>query len=508
MVPLNLSETIGPAVSCEGSLWSLLQHTAAEHPNNIALRCLKQPGGHLAGLLPPNLCNASEQQHFVWTYAQLCAVARLLAARLQKLRLTKGSVLVAFCSSSAEFAVLFWSCAAAGVILAPLNPRLLDRAGELRHAFDVLQPSAIATLDTESIAALSKSCLDIILSNQVKLKLAQSSESKPPPAGWQTLQTLFEDKDDSFGEKGAPGIQDSGDAVAVILMTSGTTSLPKACPHTGRNLRAQTNTYHSARRLCSDSTTLAIGPVFHVQAIWFMLMAWRAGATLIFPSPHFDAVSIVDALNGFDCNYMTGSPSIMFALMSQPHFSQSGYPSLGLLGLGADRVDQSLVHRCQIAFKTQNVVNGWGMTESIGAIATPYGNPAVWQDDALTVGYVAAGSAIRICAPNSNDMTPVPRGQMGELQVSGTTIISGYYEKGEIIRTDAFCQSLDRTWFKTGDAAFMDSNGYVFLSGRYKDLIIRGGENVHPGLVESCLNSIPGIQVSFYLVLPFICFGD
>jgi len=83
--------------------------------------------------------------------------------------------------------------------------------------------------------------------------------------------------------------------------------------------------------------------------------------------------------------------------------------------------------------------------------------------------------------------------------MSGPQVIAGYYSKKSIVQNDSFYELDGKTCFKTGDAVVMDDEGNVFLTGRFKDLIIRGGENVHPGLIENCLNALPGVQVSGFI---------
>jgi hypothetical protein len=117
-----------------------------------------------------------------------------------------------------------------------------------------------------------------------------------------------------------------------------------------------------------------------------------------------------------------------------------------------------------------------------------------WRDGTLSIGHVMPNNDIRICHPES--MQVVENGTVGELHVSGPTVISGYYSKGELYRTDPFYQDGDKTWFKTGDSVVMDQQGHVYLEGRYKDLIVRGGENINPSVIETCLNKIPSVEVS------------
>jgi acyl-CoA synthetase (AMP-forming)/AMP-acid ligase II len=108
------------------------------------------------------------------------------------------------------------------------------------------------------------------------------------------------------------------------------------------------------------------------------------------------------------------------------------------------------------------------------------------------------GSNIRICDPETGYV--LSRGETGELQMSGPSVIEGYLADGDkIFQNEAFCTDGSRTWFKSGDAALMREGGEVFISGRYKDMIIRGGENMSPGYIENSVDGIEGVKVRNHL---------
>jgi acyl-CoA synthetase (AMP-forming)/AMP-acid ligase II len=211
---------------------------------------------------------------------------------------------------------------------------------------------------------------------------------------------------------------------------------------------------------------------------------------------------VVHALNTQKLTNIACSPSIMMSLMLDPEFSPEGYPTLKLVAMGADRVTKELVEQCKTAFRPEKVANGWGMTEGITAVGADFAEPDAWRDGEMSIGHVLPGAAIRVCAPDTTEV--VNRGETGELHMSGAQVIEGYYSKKSVVRNDAFYELEGRVWFKTGDAVVMDDEGNIFLTGRFKDLIIRGGENVHPGLIENCLNALPGVQVSALIFLESI----
>jgi acyl-CoA synthetase (AMP-forming)/AMP-acid ligase II len=469
------------------SLWDLLQSSARNRLAQTAFHSCQQSPSHLSHLLPERE-NDENLDHLQWTYSQLLHAARTLGTTLQNAGLKPKSTFAVFCPNTVEWVVLFWACASIGVVFAPLNSRLVERPTELRHVLESLQPDAVAVFDPKCVPVLEKECGHIINMRDSSIKLFMSSAVDSVVEGWQRLQDL-----PVLGNKVYhPGT--TLDDPIVMLLTSGTTSLPKLCPLTSRNIISQTEAFWTMRRLQPSSKLVTFGPGFHIQTIWNTIMAWRAGAAVVFPSATYDASAIVDALNSLPCTHLSCTPSIMFSLISQPHFSKDGYETLQSLALGAERVTKDLIERCYDAFKPKRVINGWGMTEGISILGADIEEPAVWREGTLSVGHVMPNSDIRICHPET--MQIVGNDTVGELHVSGPTVISGYYSKGEQYRTDSFYQEDKKTWFKTGDSVVMDQQGHVYFEGRYKDLIVRGGENINPNVIEACLNKISGVEVS------------
>jgi acyl-CoA synthetase (AMP-forming)/AMP-acid ligase II len=238
---------------------------------------------------------------------------------------------------------------------------------------------------------------------------------------------------------------------------------------------------------------MMVGPAFHILGVWSMLTAWRAGATVLIPATSFDAAASVSALNDYAVTHLPCSPSVIDALVSQPAFSANGYDNLKALAIGSDRVSEDLLRKCE-SFGAAKIINGWGMTECIGVLSFDFSESIPWRDDKLSIGHVMPGSTIKVCSFDSINVTT--RGEIGELHVSGSSVIDGYFDRGRIHRGEQFHDADGKMWFATGDAVVMDDSGAVYVTGRRKDLIIRGGENFHPGLIERCIGTLETVNVS------------
>ena len=256
------AEDYGPPIEdYPGTFWSLLRTSAEHYPDHTALICCEQANDHLQWLSPTE--TDTQQAHFRWTYTQLLRAAKTLGQSLQKAGIERASRLVVLCPNNAEWAVLLWACASIGVTFVPLNAGLVGRTKEMRHVLETIQPSGIAVFNEKDLVQLEEQYSDM-LNTRLKLHLDQNSMSLP--TNWVNLIDLVGSTHLQAEGVGSASIHDThgapsvDDNAAVILFTSGTTSLPKAVPHTGKSLEAQSRSYWSARRIQAGSKVVPIGP--------------------------------------------------------------------------------------------------------------------------------------------------------------------------------------------------------------------------------------------------------
>ncbi|KAH0172870.1 hypothetical protein KCU67_g1543, partial [Aureobasidium melanogenum] len=488
----HTAEATGSPIASATTLWNILQASAQQQPDGIAFVSAHQRADHLSWLLPAILQPEPGLLHLEWSYKQLLTIGQNVGASLVKAGFKAGSNLMVICANNAEWAALFWGCAAANVAFAPINPGLLARPRELRHIFETLRPSGIATSDSAWASQLTKCCKDLLDAQSIKLRALFGGADTLCPDGWLDGQGAFEADNSWFNVAPCHDLEVL-ELPAVILSTSGTTSMPKLCCHTNRNVDAQTQQYSTASHISLRSRGVPISPGFHILAICSALSIWRGGGAIIIPSAQFDAAAVVHVLNAFSPTHIACTPAIMYALAAQPGFSPTGYPSLDNVSIGADQVTEELIQQVAETLRPKKIRNGWGMTEGISILGSIYETEQhPWLSGSQSIGHVLSGSSVKICAQDSQEI--LPRGSLGELHMSGPAVISGYYDRGEIYHDDSFYELDGRIWFKTGDAMIMNSDGWLFMNGRYKDLIIRGGENLPPSLIESCLNKLGNLQ--------------
>ena len=179
------------------------------------------------------------------------------------------------------------------------------------------------------------------------------------------------------------------------------------------------------------------------------------------------------------------------AMLKHPHYRTERMQSLQMLTLGGTIILPSIVAAAKdpTILGVPSVSVGFGMSEGLPICGGLIDEGMKTSHGAVGQGKALAGAKVRICRGGSRDM--LSRGEVGELHFCGDMVIAGYtYGANE-----AFYDDEDGHWIATGDQAMMDDDGIIFILGRYKDIIIRGGENLSPALIESCMSQL-GLSVS------------
>jgi long-chain acyl-CoA synthetase len=272
--------------------------------------------------------------------------------------------------------------------------------------------------------------------------------------------------------------------VAALIYTSGTTGLPKGVMLTHRNLLFVAAVSASIRSLTPDDRLYGVLPMSHAVGLSVVLLgALLSGATL-YLAARFDPVAALSTLEKAPLTVVLGAPS-MFSLFAD-YAKMKGLmalnlPSLRIISSSGAPLQPALKSRVESLFG-MTLYNGYGVTE-----CSPNISQAVVGERRTdtSVGKILPGVEVQLVGA---DQTPVPNGEVGELWVRGPNVMKGYYrapeETAAAINPDG--------WFNTRDLARLE-NGYLFIVGRTKELIIRFGENVYPAEVEAVLNAHPAV---------------
>lgn len=534
----KLAEAHGPELNTEPrSLWKLLQEGVEKNPDGLALACPQHPSKYLSpSPTSTNGHHATERDeindHLEWSYSQLSQKAELLADRIHGLGASlQGATVVPFLGSGPEWALWFWSAAKLNMPIAAVDPKVLftdiatPRAKETQDAYiKALRPHVVVVHDDIAAAVYDeasgrnnqKPALKIIADPDSTLagSLKQRTEC------WVTLNEVIcsSTPNGTNGHNGRSSDQITPDteAVARILFTGGSTGDPKGCPHTHANLTAESEGFNTMRGLTTDSRTIIQSPAHHIMANAGALISWRAGAGVIFPfsGNRFDPGQSIQAIKTYNCTYLPVHHSMSDAILRHPSFSREAVQSVRYMQIGGALIGTGLASRYKESFGVGKdgtshleIFPFWGSTEGMYTTACVKGDSLVidYHDtkvngsdaassDLLAVGRAYTGGRVKVVDPDTGNTLPRGYGSecVGELHFGGDTVIKEYLGGQS---PDSFYTEDGCSWFKTGDQGRMATDGSIFMLGRYKDMIKRGGENIFPQQLEYTLQSVCSTKV-------------
>ncbi|WP_406690055.1 AMP-binding protein [Saccharopolyspora sp. ID03-671] len=428
-----------------------------------------------------------------WTYREFDAEVDAVAIGLLDAGITKGDRVGIWAPNRAEWTLTQYATARIGAILVNINPAY--RLHELEY---VLNQAGIRML----VAARSFKTSDYA---------GMIAEARPKCAGLEQV-VLFDDPEwAQLLENGRAGDRErlrevaatlSADDAINIQYTSGTTGFPKGATLSHHNIL---NNGFFVGELCgySEVDRVAIVPPFYhcFGMVMGNLACTSHGSAMVIPSEGFDPGTALAAVSAERCTSLYGVPTMFIAELDHPEFDSFDLSSL--------RTGIMAGSPCPVEVMKQ-VIDRMGMSE----VAICYGmtetSPVSTQtraDDSLerrvsTVGRVGPHLEVKIVDPSTG--LTVPRGEPGELCTRGYSVMLGYWEQPE--KTDEVIDAA--RWMHTGDLAVMDSDGYVSITGRIKDMVIRGGENVYPREIEEFLYTHPDVLDAQVIGVPDDRYGE
>ncbi len=284
------------------------------------------------------------------------------------------------------------------------------------------------------------------------------------------------------------------DQLAAILYTSGTTGRSKGAMLTHGNLAANAQTLHFYWRWRRGDVLLHALPIFHVHGLFVAAHgALLSGSKMIW-LPRFEPAAIVEQLPR--ASIFMGVPTMYVRLLDDVAFDRKACAAMRLFVSGSAPLLTDTFR--QFEERTgHRILERYGMSETAMLTSNPYDGNRM----AGTVGLPLPGVAVRVV---DDQGLPCPNGEIGAIQVKGPNVFAGYWCMPEKTREEFTADG----FFRTGDVGRFDSNGYLSIVGRSKDLIISGGYNVYPKEIESYLDDMPGVLESAVVGVPDRDFGE
>jgi fatty-acyl-CoA synthase len=426
-----------------------------------------------------------------WTYAELAADVDALALGLLEMGIAKGDRVGIWAPNCAEWTLTQYATAKIGAILVNINPAY--RARELEFVLN--QSGATMLVAAEKLK--TSDYAGMIAEVRPRCPALRSVVLLGHPE-WQALLETGRRLD----RAALDAIELDTDDPINIQYTSGTTGFPKGATLSHHNILnngffvGELCNYTEADRICIPV------PFYHCFGmVMGNLAATSHGACMVIPAPSFDPVATLQAVQAERCTSLYGVPTMFIAELSAPGFADYDLASL--------RTGIMAGSPCPVEVMKQ-VIERMSMTEvgiCYGMTETSPVSTQTRADDSLdrrvsTVGRVGPHLEVKVIDPETG--RTVPRGTPGELCTRGYSVMLGYWEQ-----PDKTAEAVDRAhWMHTGDLAVMDADGYLAITGRIKDMVIRGGENVYPREIEEFLYTHPDILDAQVIGVPDAKYGE
>lgn len=424
------------------------------------------------------------------TYGELNTLANRLAHGLRKSGITHGDRVGILGENSLEHVLAFIATGKLGAVTVSLNYRLAP--AELAFILNDSKAGALIVLDETMLSTLSALREDI--SPDVTVLTAAAQENYP---GW--TRWLNSQADDN------PNIDVAPEDPFIQLYTSGTTGNPKGVVSSHRSMLAECmmNTTLMPARPAPGSSDLICAPLFHIGGAGSSLISLFAGTQIIMHRA-FDPVAVVNDIEKYPINSIFMVPAMIMAVLSLPQIEQRDFSNLKQIYYGASPISEAILQQAMAVFKT-DFIQMYGMTETTGTVvnltAEDHAKALAGRPELLqSCGRPSVGAQVRVVDENGDDL---PAGQIGELWVYSDTNMLGYYNlPAETAR------NLTDGWVHTGDAGYVDEEGYIFLKDRMKDMVVSGGENIYPVEVENALAKHPAVADVAVVGVPDEKYGE
>ncbi|MCC5808900.1 MAG: long-chain fatty acid--CoA ligase [Ectothiorhodospiraceae bacterium] len=432
------------------------------------------------------VCAQGEEQ----TFLQLERRVSRLAGALRGLGVQPGDRVAMLGRNSARYLEYFQAVWWAGAVANPVNTRW--SVAEIVFSLDDCATTVLIVDDAfVSIAP------DIHARAATVTTMIYAGNQPQAPDGMLHWETLIET---------GPALPDerfSGDTLAAILYTGGTTGLPKGVMLSHTNFLSASLARAAEFPCPPDTVALLVPPVFHVAGLGRLITQTVVGGTTVM-QPVFDPEDILRKIEQYGVNELLLIPSMIQMLVDHPAVQRYRVDSIERLGYGASPISDAVLERAQKVFPKAKFMHAYGMTETAAVVSmNPPENhsPEARASGRIrSIGRPGYGSEIRIVDPDGNE---VPRNTVGEIIVRGANVTSGYWN-----RPEETARALRDGWMYTGDGAYMDDDGYIYVTDRIKDMIITGGENVYSIEVESVLARHPAVASCAVIGIPHETWGE
>ena len=430
-------------------------------------------------------------------YTELETLVDVAAAAFLRAGASKGTTVALFLGNSPDHPVNFFGALKAGARIAHLSP--LDGERALSHKLSdsgarILVTSNLATLLPTALKFLEQGLVDRLIVCEDDHWGAVGNPHTPIP-DHPAIVTFAKFVDGATKPAQWPDV--APDDIALLQYTGGTTGLPKGAMLSHGNLTSAVSIYDIWGRTArlernAVDRVICVLPVFHIYALTVVLLSSIRLGNLISLHQRFDVEAVMRDIEVKRATMFPGVPTMWIAIASLPDLDKRDMSSLVNCGSGGAPLP---VEVAKIFERKTNLKlkSGWGMTETCSpGTAHPQGGP----DKPGSIGLMMPSIEMDVVALDDPKKI-LPTGEIGEVRIRGPNVTKGYWNR-PAETAEAFVG--DR--FLTGDIGYMDTDGYFYLVDRKKDMIISGGFNVYPQMIEQAIYEHPAVQEVLVIGIP------
>ena len=424
------------------------------------------------------------------TFTEFADRVARLAGALQGLGLQAGDRVAMLALNSDRYLEYQMAVLWAGGVLCPCNTRW--SAAENLYALDD-SGSAILLVDDQfkdlvpQFRSTSKALREVIHCGDGEL-----------PAGMHGYEALLAQT------APVPDALRRGEDLAGIFYTGGTTGFPKGVMLSHNNLCSSALALHSDELISEGGTYLHVAPMFHLADMAMAQVQWNAAQTHTI-LPGFEPRAVLDTLARDRVTVTLLVPTMIQMLVNHPAIEEPrDLSALRTIIYGASPMSEALIERVMAILPGVAFVQAYGMTElsPVATVNTGYYHSAAARHlgKLPSAGRASRCAEVRIVDAEGRE---VPRGTVGEVVVRGPNVMQGYWKQPELT-----AQAIRDGWMHTGDGAWMDEDGFIFIADRLKDMIVSGGENVYSGEVENAIGRHPAVATCAVIGIPDERWGE
>lgn len=461
---------------------------------------------------PDNDALISRHQKLRYTYKELQQEVNRCARGLMKMGITRGERVGIWSPNNAQWCITQFATAKIGAVLVNINPSY--RTHELEYA---LKQSGTNTLILEGVFKVSNYAEMICeLAPELKTSTTQTFRSERLPElkrviclnddlategmyTWSDLMSMY----DQVTEAELHDLQKTlqFDDPINIQYTSGTTGAPKGATLSHHNILNNGYFVGEGMNLTEKDRMVIPVPLYHCFGmVMGNLGCVTHGATMIYPSDGFDPESTLKAVEEEKATALYGVPTMFIAELEHPNFDKFDLRHLRTGIMAGSNCPIEVMKKVIDKMHMKDVTICYGMTET-SPVSFQTRMDAPIEKRVSTVGTIHPHLEVKLVDPESGHV--VERGEKGELCTRGYSVMLGYWNN-----EDATEKSIINGWMHTGDLAQMDDEGYVAITGRIKDMIIRGGENIYPRELEEFFYTHPAISDVQVIGVPDQKYGE